>query len=181
VSSWIDLPDVDRFTTGTVGPPGERVFYLQAVAGAQIVSLKVEKGQVAALASYLAELLADLPVPGPEELPDQLGLVEPVVPEWTVGDLGVAFDESDDRLLLRADELTIPPDDENEEEPDDDVDDEGGADKGVARFRLTRAQVVAFVGRATEIVAAGRPPCDLCGRPLDPEGHVCIKTNGKLH
>ena len=38
-----------------------------------------------------------------------------------------------------------------------------------------------FVRRAAELVSSGRPPCTLCGRPLDPEGHVCIKTNGHLH
>jgi hypothetical protein len=38
--------------------------------------------------------------------------------------------------------------------------------------------VAAFVGRAADLVAAGRPPCELCGRPKDPAGHTCIKTNG---
>ena len=51
-------------------------------------------------------------------------------------------------------------------------------DAGMARFSLTRGQVASFVVRAATLVAAGRPPCPLCGRPLDPEGHVCIKTNG---
>ncbi|HVQ48818.1 MAG TPA: DUF3090 family protein, partial [Mycobacterium sp.] len=25
---------------------------------------------------------------------------------------------------------------------------------------------------------AGRPPCPLCDEPLDPEGHICVRTNG---
>ncbi len=169
MSSSFDLPEVERFTAGTVGPPGSRVFYLQVTAGGQVVTLRLEKAQVAALAGYLAELLADLPTPSPEEIPEQAELVEPVVAEWVVGQLGVAFDESRDRMVIRADELV---DDEEE-----------GAviatAAGSARFALTRPQVAGFVVHAAALVVAGRPPCPLCRRPLDPEGHVCIKTNGR--
>lgn len=170
MTSWFDLSDVDRFTAGTVGSPGERVFYLQAAAGGQVVTLRLEKAQVAALAGYLAESLADLPTPAPEEIPDAAELVEPVVAEWVVGQIGVAFDESRDRLVIRADELV---DDPEENEPLAEAP-EGGS----ARFSLTRPQVAAFVVHAAALVVAGRPPCPLCRRPLDPEGHVCVKTNG---
>lgn len=169
MSSSFDLPDVDRFTAGTVGPPGARVFYLQATAGGQVVTLRLEKAQVAALAGYLAEVLADLPTPTPEEIPDEVELTEPVVAEWVVGQLGVAFDDSRDRLVIRADEVV------------DDGDDPAAAVTGEgasARFALTRPQVAGFVVHAATLVVAGRPPCPLCRRPLDPEGHMCAKTNG---
>ncbi|HEV2810280.1 MAG TPA: DUF3090 family protein [Acidimicrobiales bacterium] len=171
MTSWFDLPDVDRFTAGTVGPPGERVFFLQAAAGGQVVTLRLEKAQVAALAGYLAELLADMPTPAPEEIPDAVELVEPVIAEWVVGQLGVAFDESRDRLVIRADELVDDPEEPEQSEAE-------GAEGGSARFALTRAQVAAFVVHAAALVVAGRPPCPLCRRPLDPQGHVCVKTNG---
>jgi uncharacterized repeat protein (TIGR03847 family) len=163
-----DLPEPDRFTAGTVGPPGQRVFYLQASAGDQVVTLRLEKAQVAALAEYLASVLADLPTPDPAALPDDLQLIEPVVAEWVVGQIGVVFDEERDRMLVQVEELL------------DEAAEEAGAepDRGVARFGLNRAQVAAFVVRAAELLAAGRPPCELCGRPKDPEGHACIKTNG---
>jgi uncharacterized repeat protein (TIGR03847 family) len=162
-----DLPDVDHFTAGTIGEPGARVFYLQAAAGTQVVSLQLEKGQVGALAQYLAELLHDLPTPADEEVPQQVDLRSPVEPEWIVGQLGVVFDEGRDRMVLRADEL-VP----EEGEADDDV------SPGMARFALTRGQVQAFVVRATLLLSSGRPTCPLCARPIDPEGHMCIKTNG---
>ena len=163
-----DLPEPDRFTAGTVGPPGQRVFFLQASAEGHVVTLRLEKAQVAALAEYLASALADLPTPELESLPDDLELVEPVVAEWVVGQIGVVFDEERDRMVVQAEELL-----------DEDAGEAGAEpDRGVARFALTRAQVAAFVGRAAELVVAGRPPCPLCGRPLDPEGHMCIKTNG---
>lgn len=160
-----DLPDVDRFTAGAVGQPGSRVFYLQAMAGTEVVTLRLEKQQVGALAQYLAELLHDLPSPADDEIPTDLDLVEPVQEAWIVGQLGVVFDETRDRMVVRADELAV-------EEEDDEV------TLGMARFGLTRAQVQAFVVHATSLVSSGRPPCPLCGRPIDPEGHMCIKTNG---
>lgn len=160
-----DLPDVDRFTAGAVGQPGSRVFYLQAVAGGEVVTLRLEKRQVAALAQYLAELLHDLPSPADAEIPTDLDLVEPVQEAWIVGQLGVVFDETRDRMVVRADEIAVEDDDDE-------------TTLGMARFGLTRAQVQAFVIHAATLVSSGRPPCPLCGRPIDPEGHMCIKTNG---
>ena len=171
MSASFDLPDLDRFTTGTVGPPGQRIFYLQAAGAGHVVSLRLETGQVAALAQYLAEMLSDLPAPGEAELPDDVALQEPVVAEWVVGSIGVVFDETRDRILVRIDEIAAA-------EETDDPDAGDPSELGSARFALTRGQVAGFVAHAAEVVASGRPACELCGRPKDPEGHMCIKTNG---
>lgn len=169
MSSSFEMSGVDRFTAGTVGEPGSRIFYLQAVAASQVVTLRLEKAQVAAMSQHLAEMLVDLPTPAPADIPDDLELVEPVVAEWVVGQIGVVFDTESDRLLVQAEEVG-------------ELDEEGelleDPDRGTARFALTRGQVAGFVLRAAGLVASGRLPCPLCGRPLDPEGHVCIKTNG---
>jgi uncharacterized repeat protein (TIGR03847 family) len=178
LSQSFDLSLPARFTTGTVGAPGQRTFFVQAVEHDVVVTLKIEKTQVAALAQYIAELLADLPPVADDEVPDDLDLVEPVVAEWVVGTIGVAFDEARDRMVVSFQELTVPDDDDVED--DDDPTDED-PDASLATFTITRAQALGFVRRAAELVASGRPPCALCGRPMDPEGHVCIKTNGKLH
>ena len=42
----------------------------------------------------------------------------------------------------------------------------------------TTDQARAFARRAAGVVAAGRPPCPFCGGPLDPEGHICPRSNG---
>ncbi|MEY2461248.1 MAG: hypothetical protein QOG30_3078 [Acidimicrobiaceae bacterium] len=159
----IDTPLV--FTTGTVGEPGHRVFYVQAQGDGQVVTLKLEKQQVGALAEYLSGLLADLPTVDESHVPTLLDLVDPVVPEWTVGTLAVAWDELNDRMVLVAEELMT------EEEV------EAAAEPATARFRVTREQVAGFVERARDLVAGGRPPCPLCGGPLDPEGHACPRLN----
>jgi uncharacterized repeat protein (TIGR03847 family) len=177
--SSFDLDPVDTFAAGAVGEPGQRVFYLQVSAGGESpVSFRLEKTQVAALAGYLAQLLSDLPTPAPGDEPQATALVEPVVPEWVVGQIAVAYDERAGTFLVRFDELTL--DDE-----DDEDDEEGGAGTdtlpGTARVTLTRGQAHAFVEQAAELVAAGRPACPLCGRPVDPEGHLCPKTNGHSH
>jgi len=159
VSSSFDFTAVDRITVGTVGPPGQRAFFIQARQGPDLVTLKLEKSQVAALATYLGELLQALTRPG--HLPEDLDLEEPVVAEWVIGTLGITYDEEIDRFLLVAEEVT--------------VDDE---DAGEARFVVTREQVAALAIRGTQLVESGRPPCPLCGYPLDPKGHACPRTNG---
>jgi uncharacterized repeat protein (TIGR03847 family) len=161
--SDFDLENPTRFTAGAVGEPGARVFYLQAVEGTDVVSLRLEKQQVAALGQYLQGVLSDLPAVPTEELPADMDLVEPVLPEWVVGTLSVAYDQDQDRIVLQADEL---------------VDEEAGELGSHARFHLTRAQVVGYCNHAESLVAAGRPPCPICGQPMDPEGHVCPRSNG---
>ncbi|MBK9179314.1 MAG: DUF3090 family protein [Acidimicrobiales bacterium] len=162
MSASFELPEVERFTTGSIGPPGQRAFFLQVRGPGGLVSLKVEKLQVTALADYLEQVLDDLPSP-PAASQSAPGLEEPVVAEWAVGSLAVAVEADEARILVVAEEL---------------VDAEAGEEGASARFRLTYPQVAMFVRRAREAVAGGRPPCRLCGRPLDPEGHVCPRTNG---
>jgi uncharacterized repeat protein (TIGR03847 family) len=160
MSSSFELSDVDHLVTGAIGPPGQRIFYLQARRGAQVVSLRLEKTQVAALVAYLAGMLADMPPPG--DIPSAgTELIEPVVAEWVVGSLGVSYDEDADRVVIVAEELV-----------------EEGEPAARARFTATREQVAALSVRGAEAVAAGRPPCPLCGQPLDPEGHTCPRLNG---
>jgi uncharacterized repeat protein (TIGR03847 family) len=174
-----DLEALDHFTAGTVGDPGQRVFYLQARGEGVVVSLRCEKQQVAALADYLAGILDDLPTVEPHDVPTDLDLIEPVVAEWIVGSLGVAWDETADRVVLVAEEVVVS--ESGDDEDDDDVDDEEPPSGATARFRLTRQQVAGFVGRARELVASGRPMCPFCGRPMDPDGHVCPRSNGHGH
>ncbi len=159
--SSFDLPAPDVFTTGTVGPAGQRIFYLQARDGDLVVTVRCEKQQVAALADYFAGLLEDLE-PAPYGVAtNDLQLAEPFQEIWTVGPIGVAYDEPGDRIIVVLEELV---EDESQE----------GAS---VKVRLNRGQVSAFVRHARELVSAGRPPCRFCGLPLDPEGHACPRMN----
>ena len=160
--SW-DLPAPDAFTAGTVGPPGQRVFYLQARDSDTVVTLRCEKQQVAALAEYLDGLLDDLdPAPYGVAVAD-VRLAEPLQEAWVVGPIGVAYDDDADRIIVVLEELV----DETE----------GETEGGTLRLRLSRAQVAAFVEHGRRLVSAGRPACRFCGLPVDPDGHPCPRMN----
>lgn len=162
-----DLPSVDTVTVGTVGPPGKRVFYLQARAGTATVTLKLEKQQVAALVAALQEVLAELPTePADRPSPE---LQSPVEAAWPAGGIGLSgYDSATRRVTLVLEELRME---------EGDGDDEPAAS---ARLGLTVGQMVALVTRGIAMVAGGRPDCPICGKPMDPEGHACVKTNGHL-
>jgi uncharacterized repeat protein (TIGR03847 family) len=155
-----------RFAVGAEGEPGSRLFYLQAQAddGPQ-VSVKCEKQQAAALAEYLEGILADLPTED-ETDPASTGVQPPGDVAWTAGVMAVAYDQPADRIVVMIEELLS--DDEAEARID------GPA---TLRVSLTRGQVATFVERVRELLAGGRPPCRLCGRPLDPAGHACPRLN----
>jgi uncharacterized repeat protein (TIGR03847 family) len=157
-----DFRDPDSFTAGTVGPPGQRVFYIQAVDGNAVVSWQLEKQQVNALAEYLRGILQDLPGDHGTAMPT--AFVEPVVPVWNVGNIGVGYDNETDRVILVAEELQFE-------------DDSDAAPADQARVMLSRAQCQAFIERTHDLMSGGRPPCRLCGGPIDPVGHVCPRDN----
>ena len=163
MSASYDLNDLEHFTVGTIGPTGQRVFYLQAGVTGTLVSLKLEKQQVAALAEYLAGALGEIAGDPDAIVPEaDIGLIEPVEAEWTVGDIGIGYDADADRMLIMATEAP------SQDDPDD---------PATARFRITRGQVAGFVARAREVVAAGRPPCRYCGAPLNGDGTWCPCSN----
>lgn len=156
----------DEFAAFAVGPPGQRTFYLRALADSAAVTLRLEKQQVGALADYFAAVLRDLPPfewPEPEAVdPD-----EPVEPAWTVGSLAVAYEQAAELVLVVAEELV-----EHDLETGEPLEIPASA-----HFHLDLQQVAAFVRQGADAVMAGRPPCPLCWRPMDPEGHLCPRNN----
>ena len=163
MSQSFELEHPDHFTAGAVGPQGQRVFYLQVRENRTLVTLKSEKEQVRALGEYLASLLDRL-ADTQEPAPTDLALLEPVDPAWDVGTIGVGYDESNARVVVV---LTGVVEEESEAAPS-------------ARFAVTKAQAVAFVERARELMRAGRPICPMCSSPIDPGGHVCPRANGHV-
>jgi uncharacterized repeat protein (TIGR03847 family) len=191
MSPSFDLGAVDAFTAGTVGIPGQRVFYLQARGEGQVVTIKCEKQHVAALGQYLERLLQDLPAPADGPLPTALELLDPLDAVWVAGQLEVAWKAEADRFVVVVKELDQEADEDDDvADPNDDDDDarSGDAgpdptdgsvpfDRGRLRVELSRGQALAFAARAVELVAAGRPSCRFCGLPIDPDGHPCPRMN----
>ncbi len=164
----IEINPVNRITTGAVGPPGKRVFYIQARYESRLISLIVEKHQVQSLAIGLDEFLDELENRLPD-LPEasagydsgEMELEQPLDPMFRVGQIGLGYDEESDRLILVARQL--------------ESEDEGSE---VVRFWCTRSQLRAMCSWGLEVASRGRPICGNCGEPKDPEGHFCPKSNG---
>ena len=173
MSASFQLDGPDHFTAGAVGPPGQRVFYLQAREADTLVTLKCEKEQVAALAEYLGGLLARLPGHA-AAAGDKLELLEPLEAAWPVGSLGVGYDGDRDRIVVIANERIEDEDTEEKEKTG------GGPEPASARIAITRAQAATFIERARGLQRAGRPTCPMCGEPKDPAGHACPRSNGHV-
>ena len=202
----------DRFVAGTVGQPGQRTFFLQAAKGGQIVSVALEKAQVAVLAERVATLLLALRQRGVEIGDEQpIGtptpeLAMPVVEEFRVGTLTLGWDPERERVVIEAHEMG-----EDEEIDDEEEDEDEGSDEepivemtdadtlraaiarisepeltassvlDVVRVQLEPSAALEFASGAIAIVQAGRPPCPMCGEPLEPTGHFCTRRNGKFN
>jgi uncharacterized repeat protein (TIGR03847 family) len=173
-----DFDDVDVFTVGAVGRPGQRTFLLQVRRGRTHVTVKCEKQQAAAIGQHLRTVLNDLPPVDDRPVPGTLELALPadeaVDIAFALGPVGLGYDRSTDRILVQFEELIVVDEDEDDEETDDELDD---GDRSRVRAFLTRGQVLAFCERVDQVVAAGRPPCRWCSLPIDPDGHVCPRMN----
>ncbi|HEX2418977.1 MAG TPA: DUF3090 domain-containing protein [Micromonosporaceae bacterium] len=174
----------ERFVAGTVGEPGDRTFFLQARGNGQTVSVVLEKVQVAMLADKLEELLIEaanrfgVELPGGNELPqDNEPLETPLDEDFRVGTLGLAWDVDSGTVVIEA--IAVPePESDQPADPGAEPHEPDEADLDRLRVRLTPEETRAFIDRARRLVAAGRPPCPLCGNPLDPSGHLCPRHNG---
>ncbi len=168
MSVFYEFDEVSAFTVGTVGRPGERTFLLQARAADQRVTVKCEKQQTAAIVQYLRRLLADLPPAEDRPMSGTLELREPLDPAFVLGPIGLGYDRSNDRVLIQLEEVGEL--DEDDEPVEDD-------DRGHVRLYLSRGQAAAFCDHADGVVEAGRPACQWCAFPMDPDGHDCPRMN----
>jgi uncharacterized repeat protein (TIGR03847 family) len=169
----------ERFVAGTVGEPGDRTFYLQAVDDAKVISVALEKEQVAVLADRLSALLnevvrrlgADV-LGDADELVDTEPLRSPVEQEFRVGTMGLGWDIESRAIVVEL--LAVSEHEVDESMVLDDA--EEGPD--AVRVFLSLRQARAFAVRAERVIAAGRKPCPLCAEPLGSHGHICPRQNG---
>lgn len=164
-----DLDPVTRITASAVGPLGQRVFYIQARRGRELVSLIAEKEQVRALAQAIDRLLEELAEKNPLLsssddllLASDMSLEEPIEPRFRIAQMGIGYDAERDMVILVMQGFR--------ENDDDD-------DPPTARFGASRQQMRALSEHAASVVARGRKICGNCGRPIDPDGHFCPQMN----
>src|SRR5579859_5586059 len=154
----LELESVVTLVVGTVGPPGQRQFFLQAHALEEVVTLACEKTHIQSLVLRMRQLL------DAHQLEDAAASSSarehaPFEPIWDTGQLGVGYHEAKHRFVVVAKEAL-------ENEP------------ATAKFWLGVPEARAFVRQAEEVLAAGRPNCARCGLPMDPAGHPCPASNG---
>ena len=169
-----ELRPVDHITADAIGPPGKRIFYIQAWQGERTVTLIIEKIQLQTLAVGIEQFLAEvqekfpnLPEASPEFTEDKMHIHPPVDPLFRVGEIGMGFDSDTDQIVLVLREALA----------------EGmqAEEAGVVRFWCNRTQVRALARWGIEVSARGRPLCPQCGEPIEAEGHFCPKKNGHKH
>lgn len=164
-----DLDPVTRITASAVGAPGQRVFYLQARRGRELVSLTAEKEQVRALAQAIDRLLEELAEKNPLLsssddllLVSDMSLEEPIEARFRIAQMGIGYDAERDMVILVMQGYR---------------DEDGDAEAPTARFGASRQQMRALSEHASNVVARGRRICGNCGRPMDPGGHFCPQMN----
>jgi uncharacterized repeat protein (TIGR03847 family) len=175
----------ERFVAGTVGPPGQRTFFLQARSGPRVTSVALEKQQVSVLAERIEELLDEvmqttevdstIPAVAPVAMVDSDPLEQPIVEEFRAGTMTLSWDAADERIVVEVfpytDEAVVSPD-----QPEEEI--EEPEPEEILLVRLPAGLARAFTKRAQTVVAAGRQPCPFCGGPVDPAGHLCPRANG---
>ena len=169
---------VERFVAGTVGIPGERTFFVQARTGSRLVSVSLEKAQVAAIADRVLQILREIRLSEPlvvfEKVSyDDQPLESPIDEEFRVGVIGLAY--VSDRRLIEIDLQAIMDSDSADEEL---LEIDTTSDQDILRVLMTPGYAESFAKRANTVVAAGRAPCPFCGGPIDPNGHLCPRANG---
>jgi uncharacterized repeat protein (TIGR03847 family) len=176
----------ERFVTGTVGPPGQRTFFLQARDGSRLTSVSLEKQQVAVLAERIDQLLDEvmasasseslIPAVAPHGLDDSEPLEQPIEEEFRAGTMTLSWDPDDERVVIEVfpfnEAAVVSPDQLDEQDLQEPEPDE------VLLVRIDAGSARAFVKRAEQVIDAGRPTCPFCGNPIDPDGHLCVRANG---
>ncbi len=189
----IEFDPVDSIAAGAIGEPGHRAFYIQAEKDGQVLYVLVEKQQVAMLAERVQMLLdqveSEFPEPAahlpPRSPPTPASCAATPSPSSGPSPSASAStppassssssSTSGRSATTRTTKTTRTTTSSDEPRRSLAGDDEEGY---LARLYLTAAQARAMATRGSAAVESGRPPCPLCGGPLDPSGHVCPRLNG---
>lgn len=162
----LELGPVVAVEAEAIGVPGQRRFRIRAMnqQGA-IGTIWLEKEQLNAVGDALETTLRDASYrhrprladddDAPAVLPLGTGL------EIQAAQLSLGLNRDTNQVVLAA----------ADGQPGDDDLTAITCDFDFYRAHLLREQI-------TSVVSSGRPLCPLCTAPMEPTGHVCVRTNG---
>ena len=160
-----EFTNITSLRAESLGEPGSRTFRILVDSGSSSAVIWVEKEQLFQLAIAITRLAATLPETeavrraemDAREAPPSTSL------EFKVGKLALGLDSDSGMFIIDAHDV----------EADEDA-------PPAVRLWGAGAQARAFAEEALQVCAAGRPICPLCGRPIDPAGHPCPRSNGHM-
>jgi uncharacterized repeat protein (TIGR03847 family) len=161
-----EFGSLDFISAEAIGQPGQRRFRLLAMSTeGETASLWIEKEQLAALGEAIESLLRDegyeyQRMPLDDRAPDPVFPLNATL-DFRLAQLSLGLDRENARVVLIA---------------ADGPEEDDAATAVTMRVGFRPAHELRI--RIAEVVAAGRPPCPLCTAPMDPAGHVCVRTNG---
>jgi uncharacterized repeat protein (TIGR03847 family) len=162
-----ELGPLTHISAEAIGEPGQRRFRLRALAGdGQSASLWLEKEQLNALSDAIETVLTDEGYEASLRRLDDFD-PEPVFPlnariDLQIGQLSMGINRDTRHVVLIATDRA----------------ETAESDAITVTFEFDYRRASEFREQARAVVAAGRPPCPLCTAPMDPAGHVCVRTNG---
>ncbi len=160
------LGALSRIEAETFGDPGRRTFRLVLQSGRATSYVWLEKEQLFQLGAGLKEAVDR------QTESDRGRVSSPTAPSWAGAETLIEFkarvlsgrhDQDTNSFYLQAQGV---------------ADEQSGEEAPSASFWITLDQASVLADQCLRICAAGRPPCFLCGLPIDPSGHVCPRANG---
>jgi uncharacterized repeat protein (TIGR03847 family) len=139
----------------------------------------VEKSQVIALGERTKIMLREIKKSDPTIVvksneTDDAPLEQPIFEEFRAGVIAMAWDSENSVLVYELREVTS-----NDDDTDDEVVfDEKDLSVDLLRVHVSPTQAASFSKRCLSLASAGRIPCPFCGIPIDPNGHLCPRSNG---
>ncbi|OGO31210.1 MAG: hypothetical protein A2Z29_09210 [Chloroflexi bacterium RBG_16_56_11] len=163
----IEFDEITQLSAVAMGEPGKRTFFLIIRQKGKWVRAWLEKELLEALAMATDQFLASIaqerryftPETTAEVAPEDVLAGLPSV-ELEIDQIALGYDQEKATLNFS-------------------VHGSGSQKVGWSELycRVTLAQLKKLGVQARKICAAGRPRCLLCGLPIDPEGHICPKSN----
>jgi uncharacterized repeat protein (TIGR03847 family) len=166
MSETREFGPLSHISAEAIGQPGQRRFRIRAVSEeGDSASLWLEKEQLSALGEAIENVLKQeaytyrrLPLDDAE--PDAVFPLSAEV-DFQLVQLSMGVNQESQRIVLIG----------ADSGPDD-------PDTLSVRMEFDYRRGYELRRQIADVVAAGRPPCPLCGAPMDPAGHVCPRSNG---